>query len=61
MPALSTAKAGANITVQATPMRAGRPTGVLISTPYLRIRAQQMAPTQPARAADPGFGNWLDV
>ena len=35
---------------QATPVKAGRPAGILLSTPYLRIRVAQRAPYKPAQA-----------
>ena len=57
----TTAQAGPNITVQATPWQAGKAVGAVFTTPYLRIRAEQRWPTLPQQKADPRFGNWLDV
>jgi hypothetical protein len=39
----------------------GAPAGVVITTPYLRIRAVQRAPYKPEYLADPLYGEWLDV
>ncbi|EFN51201.1 hypothetical protein CHLNCDRAFT_59322 [Chlorella variabilis] len=44
------------IIVQATPVKDGQPSGVVISTPYLRIRAAQRAPFMPAQIRVRGDG-----
>lgn len=46
--------------MQATPVQAGKPFGVIM-TPFLRIRAEQRGPATPLQQANPRFGNWLDV
>jgi hypothetical protein len=38
---------------QATPVRDGKPTGIIISTPFLRIRVAQRAPKKPAQVRGP--------
>lgn len=37
--------------LQATPVKAGRPAGIILSTPYLRIRVAQRAPYKPAQVS----------
>lgn len=61
VPPLATARAGDNITVQATPVQAGLAVGATMTTPYLRVHAKQRGPTTPQQQADPLFGDWLDV
>ncbi|KAI3423403.1 hypothetical protein D9Q98_010620, partial [Chlorella vulgaris] len=58
---LQTIKIGGDVIVQATPVKNGQPSGVIISLPYLRIRAAQRAPYLPGQVADPKYGEWLDV
>jgi hypothetical protein len=48
--ALQTVRVAKGITLQATPAKNGRPRGVLISLPYLRIRVAQRAPYKPHQA-----------
>jgi hypothetical protein len=42
-------------------VREAQPAGVIVSTPYLRVRVAQRAPYLPSQPADPQFGEWLDV
>ena len=46
--------------LQATPTKAGRPAGLVISLPYLRIRAAQREAYKHGQA-QPSWGSWLDV
>ncbi|KAL4433924.1 hypothetical protein ABPG75_000365 [Micractinium tetrahymenae] len=50
-----------SIGVQAAPTKAGRPAGIIITLPYLRIRAEQRAPYKPGQLQNPNYGEWLDV
>ncbi|PSC70303.1 T-RNA-binding domain, partial [Micractinium conductrix] len=47
--------------VQATPSKRGRPTGVVITLPYLRILARQRNPFKAGQVSSPRYGSWLDV
>ncbi|KAL4428198.1 hypothetical protein ABPG75_002287 [Micractinium tetrahymenae] len=58
--AMQTVKIGDDIVVQATPVRAGRHSGIIVSLPYLRIRAAQREAYKQGQA-QPDWGNWLDV
>ena len=46
--------------LQASPVKAGRPSGVIVSLPYLRIRAAQREAYKQGQA-QPSWGSWLDV
>ncbi|PSC74261.1 hypothetical protein C2E20_2516 [Micractinium conductrix] len=51
-----------DIVVQATPVRDGRPSGIIITVGnYLRIRAAQRWPVRAGQLAAANWGNWLDV
>jgi hypothetical protein len=50
-----------NVLVEVPLVKNGAPAGVVITTPYLRIRAVQRAPYKPEYLADPLYGEWLDV
>ncbi|KAL4443654.1 hypothetical protein ABPG75_011391 [Micractinium tetrahymenae] len=58
--AMQTVKIGDDIVVQATPVKAGRPSGIIVSLPYLRIRAAQREAYKQGQA-QPDWGSWLDV
>lgn len=59
--ALQNVVIGGNISVQASPASAGRPTGVIITLPYLRIRVVQRLPYKPVQVRPNEYGSWLDV
>lgn len=52
---------GTNVVVEVSLVKNGAPSGIIISTPYMRIRAVQRAPYKPEYIADPLYGEWLDV
>lgn len=45
---------------QATPVKAGRPSGIILSLPYLRVRAAQREAYKQGQV-QPSWGSWLDV
>ncbi len=45
---------------QATPVKAGRPSGIVVTVPYLRIRAAQREAYKQGQV-QPSWGSWLDV
>jgi hypothetical protein len=47
--------------LQSSLIKNGAPSAIIITTPYMRIRAVQRAPYKPEYIADPLYGEWLDV